>query len=135
MFDKVLNIGSWPVTAIRGRGDSQWLSYLWTPPVPDYPSTHTVLGAATVTVMARLFGTDLVSFSRTSGAPYPGITHRFWSFSEAARENGAPRILAGIHFRTAVDEGYVQGARIGEWILEHTAGLWPIRQRLQLLLW
>jgi hypothetical protein len=29
----------------------------------------------------------------------------------------------------------VQGARIGEWILEHTAGLWPIRQRLQLLLW
>jgi len=106
--------------------------------LPRYRITPRLIlcsGAATVTVMARLFGTDLVSFSRTSGAPYPGITHRFWSFSEAARENGAPRILAGIHFRTAVNEGYVQGARIGEWILEHTAGLWPIRQRLQLLLW
>ena len=108
-----------PVTAIRERGDSEWLSYLWTPPVPDYPSTHTVLGAAAATAMARFFGTDLVSFSMTSGAPYPGITRKFWSFSEAARENGASRILAGIHFRTAVNEGYMQGARIGEWVFEH----------------
>ena len=69
--------------------------------------------------MARFFGTDLVSFSMTSGAPYPGITRKFWSFSEAARENGASRILAGIHFRTAVNEGYMQGARIGEWVFEH----------------
>ena len=105
-----------PVTAIRERGDSEWLSYLWTPPVPDYPSTHTVLGAAAATVMARFFNTDLVSFSMTSGAPYPNITRKFWSFSEAARENGASRILAGIHFRTAVNEGYIQGARIGEWV-------------------
>ena len=105
-----------PVTAIRERGDSEWLSYLWTPPVPDYPSTHTVVGAAAATVMARFFNTDLVSFSMTSGAPYPNITRKFWSFSEAARENGASRILAGIHFRTAVNEGYIQGARIGEWV-------------------
>jgi membrane-associated phospholipid phosphatase len=108
-----------PVTAIRERGDSEWLSYLWTPPVPDYPSTHTVLGAAAATVMARFFNTDLVSFSMTSGAPYPGITRKFWSFSEAARENGASRILAGIHFRTAVNEGYMQGERIGTWAFEH----------------
>jgi YHS domain-containing protein/membrane-associated phospholipid phosphatase len=105
-----------PVTAIRERGDSEWLSYLWTPPVPDYPSTHTVLGAAAATVMARFFNTDLVSFSMTSGAPYPNITRKFWSFSEAARENGASRILCGIHFRTAVNAGYIQGERIGEWV-------------------
>jgi YHS domain-containing protein/membrane-associated phospholipid phosphatase len=108
-----------PVTAIRERGDSEWLSYLWTPPVPDYPSTHTVLGAAAATVMARFFNTDLISFSMTSGAPYPGITRKFWSFSEAARENGASRILCGIHFRTAVNEGYIQGTRIGEWVFQH----------------
>ena len=87
-----------PVTAIRERGDSEWLSYLWTPPVPDYPSTHTVTGAAAATVMARFFNTDLISFSMTSGAPYPGITRKFWSFSEAARENGASRVLAGFTF-------------------------------------
>ena len=67
----------------------------WTPPVPDYPSTHTVLGAAAAAVMARFFNKDLISFSMTSGALYAGITRKFWSFSEASRENGASRVLAG----------------------------------------
>jgi YHS domain-containing protein len=108
-----------PVTAIRESGDSEWLSYLPTPPVPDYPSTHTVEGAGVATVMARFFNTDFISFSMTSGAPYPGITRKFWSFSEAARENGASRVLCGIHFSTAVNAGYIQGERIGEWVFEH----------------
>ena len=86
--------------------------------MPDYPSTHTVLGAAAAAVLAGFFGTDHVSFSMTSGAPYDGITRRFWSFSEAARENGASRILAGIHFATAVRAGYTQGERIGAWTYE-----------------
>jgi membrane-associated phospholipid phosphatase len=108
-----------PVTAIREGGDSEWLSCLPTPPVPDYPSNHTVEGAAAATVLARFFNTDFVSFSMTSGAPYPGITRKFWSFSEAARENGASRILCGIHFSTAVNAGYIQGERIGEWAYEN----------------
>ena len=108
-----------PVTAIRKGGDREWLSYLPTPPVPDYPSTHTVLGAAAATVMARYFATDFISFSMTSGAPYPNITRKFWSFSEAARENGASRILCGIHFPSAVNAGYVRGERIGVWVFEH----------------
>jgi hypothetical protein len=107
-----------PVTAIREAGDADWLSHLMTPPVPDYPSTHTVLGAAAAAVMARYFGTDFVCFSMTSGAPYSGITRRYWSFSQAARENGASRVLAGIHFTTAVDAGYRQGAEIGGWVFE-----------------
>jgi membrane-associated phospholipid phosphatase len=107
-----------PVTAIRELGDSEWLSCLPTPPVPDYPSTHTVEGAAAARVMARFFNTDFISFSMTSGAPYPGITRKFWSLSEAARENGASRILCGIHFSTAVNAGYIQGEQIGESVFE-----------------
>jgi YHS domain-containing protein/membrane-associated phospholipid phosphatase len=119
-FETKYHYNYWrPVTAIRERGDSEWLSYLWTPPVPDYPSNHTVEGAAAATVMARFFNTDFISFSMTSGAPYPGITRKFWSFSEAARENGASRVLCGIHFSTAVNAGYIQGERIGEWVFEH----------------
>jgi hypothetical protein len=109
-----------PASAIRDNGgqDAEWLPDLWTPPVPDYPSTHTVLGAAAAAVLARYFGTDFVPFSMTSGAPYAGITRKFWSFSEAARENGASRILAGIHFATAVQAGYEQGERIGVFTYE-----------------
>ena len=119
-FDTKYHCNYWrPATAIRAGGDSEWLSYLPTPPVPDYPSNHTVEGAAAAAVMARFFNTDFISFSMTSGAPYPGITRKFWSFSEAARENGASRILCGIHFSTAVNAGYVQGERIGEWAFEN----------------
>ena len=119
-FEAKYHYAYWrPATAIRETGDASWLSYLDTPPLPDYPSNHTVEGAAVATVLARFFGTDLVPFSMTSGAPYPGITRRFWSFSEAARENGASRILAGIHFATAVEAGYAQGEQIGAWTYEH----------------
>jgi membrane-associated phospholipid phosphatase len=108
-----------PVTAIRHMGDREWLSYLPTPPVPDYPSTHTVLGAAAATAMARFFGTDFISFSTTSGEPHPDITRKFWSFSEAARENGASRILCGIHFSSAVRAGYIQGEQVADWVFEN----------------
>ena len=115
-FEAKYHYNYWrPATAIREAGDSAWLSYLGTPPVPDYPSTHTVLGAAAATVLARFFGSDFVPFSMTSD----GITRRFWSFSEAARENGASRVFAGVHFTSAVTAGYEQGERIGAWTYEH----------------
>jgi hypothetical protein len=119
-FEAKYHYDHWrPASAIRDAGAAQWLSYLWTPPVPDYPSTHTVLGAAAAAVLERYFETDLVPFEMTSGAPYAGITRRFWSFSEAARENGASRIFAGLHFRSAIRAGYEQGDRIGAWVFHH----------------
>jgi hypothetical protein len=114
-----------PATDIRENADASWLPYLWTPPVPDYPSTHTVLGAAAAAVLERFFASDHVSFSMTSGAPYEGITRKFWSFSEAARENGGSRILAGIHYANAVRAGYTQGEQIGAWTYERA--LRPVR--------
>ena len=119
-FDAKYHYAYWrPVTAIRAAGAKEWLSHLGTPPVPDYPSTHTVLGAAAASVLARFFGNDFVAFESESGAPYPGIKRSFWSFSEAARENGASRVLAGIHFPTAVRAGYQLGEDVGTWAYEH----------------
>ena len=120
-FEDKYHCNYWrPITAIRHLGDREWLRYLTTPPVPDYPSTHTVLGAAAATAMARFFGTDFISFSMTSGEPYPGIIRKFWSLSEAARENGASRILCGIHFSSAVRvAGYIQGEQVANWVFEN----------------
>ena len=119
-FEAKYHYAFWrPATAIREAGAREWLSYLQTPPVPDHPSTHTVLGAAAATVLARFFENDFVAFETTSGNPYPGITRSYWSFSEAARENGASRVLAGIHFPTAVRAGYQLGEDVGNWAFEH----------------
>jgi hypothetical protein len=109
-----------PVTAIRAAAsdgnrftspDEDWSSYLITPPVPDYPSTHTVLGAAAAHVLIHFFG-DRIEYSTTS-VTEPGVTRHFRGFSEAALENGASRVYAGIHFVHAVADGYKQGAGIG----------------------
>jgi membrane-associated phospholipid phosphatase len=119
-FDTKYHCNYWrPATAIRAGGDSEWLSYLPTPPVPDYPSTHTVEGAAAATVMARFFNTDFISFSMTSGPPLSGHHPQILELLGSSARKGASRILCGIHFSTAVNAGYVQGERIGEWAFEN----------------
>jgi PAP2 superfamily len=134
-FETKYHYNFWrPVTAIRlgdtdGNddtiGDAAWSTYLNTPTVPDYTSTHSVLGGAAAEVLRRFFGRDDVPFTYTSGVPFAGITRSFTSFSQAAAENGESRIYAGIHFRSAVEDGIDQGKRIGHYVFTH--GLQPLK--------
>jgi hypothetical protein len=110
------------VTAIRNGdtdgndatvGDPTWESFLNTPPLPDYPSTHSVAGGAAAAVLARFFGSDKVSFIMTNGAPFAAIARSFSSFSQAAQENADSRVYAGIHFRSACRDGIKLGEQIG----------------------
>ena len=125
-FDAKYHFRFWrPYTAIRRadtdgnpltRGDESWQPLLgappfFIPPVPDYPSTHTVLGAAAAEVLIHIFGDD-VPFSATS-TTLPGVTRQYASFTEAAMENGMSRVFGGIHFLHAVKDGYRQGKGIG----------------------
>jgi hypothetical protein len=122
-FDAKYGYNFWrPVTAIRAGDidgnegttvDPNWQSFLNTPPVPDYPSTHSVLGAAAAEVLARFFGNDGIAFTVTSGPPFAGLTRSYTSFSQAARENADSRVYAGIHFRAACREGLTLGTHIG----------------------
>jgi membrane-associated phospholipid phosphatase len=111
-----------PVTAIRladtdgndaTTPDPKWESLLNTPALPDYPSTHSVCGAAAATVLARFFGSDDVNFTLPSGPPFAGQTRTYTSFSAACREIGESRIYAGVHFRSACTDGIKLGKQIG----------------------
>jgi hypothetical protein len=117
-----------PVTAIRAGymdanpatvWDETWSSFLNTPAIPDYPSTHSVLGGAASRVLRRFFEDDSVPFTTTSGAPFAGITRSFESFSQAATENGESRIYAGVHFRSAVQDGLALGKQIGAFVFHN----------------
>lgn len=114
-----------PETAIRAaasdgnpqtEADATWKPLLVTPPVPDYPSTHTVLGWAAAEVLIDLFG-DRERYELTS-LTLPGVTRAYRGFSQAAEENGLSRIFAGIHFRYAVQEGRRQGRSVGRAVAE-----------------
>ena len=113
-----------PYTAIRKadsdgndqtRADPSWMPLsapaFFTPPVPDYPSTHTVLGAAAGEVLIQHFGDD-VSFDVIS-TTLPGVTRQFDSITAAAWENGMSRVYGGIHFGHAVRDGFRLGKGIG----------------------
>ena len=111
-----------PVTAIRAGdtdgndatvADVAWESYLNTPALPEYPSTHSVAGGAAAAILARFFGTDEFAFTMTSGPPFAGITRSFTSFSQAAQENADSRVYAGVQFRSACQDGIMLGTQIG----------------------
>ena len=118
-----------PYTAIRAGDtdgnhstgkDATWLSYLETPPVQDYPSTHSALGAGAAEVLKRAFGTDQVPFSMDSLSALPANPVRsFTTFTQAADENADSRVTAGIHFRFATEQGKALGRKVGSYIVEH----------------
>ena len=125
-----------PVTAIREGGadgnddtvgDPNWTPLLLTPPIPDYDSGHGVEGGVAATVLQRFFQTDSMDFAICSTTLPAGQTcdsatprtRSFSKFSDAADENGLSRILVGIHFRHAVDEGILHGQKIGNWVFTH----------------
>src|SRR2546422_11428844 len=124
-----------PVTAIREGdndgndatvGDPTWDSHQNTPNVSDYPSTQSTFSGAAAVALASVLGGDQANFTITSGKPFEGITRSFTSFSQAARESADSRVYAGIHFRSACEDGLVLGRKIGQ--RAATLYLQPIRK-------
>jgi hypothetical protein len=117
-----------PFTAIRAaatdgndqtEADASWEPLMPTPPVQDYPSTHSALGNAAATVLANVLG-DKTRFTMTSTTAEPaGYTRSFQSFSQAALENADSRVMAGIHFRFACNAGLEMGRKVGRWATDN----------------
>jgi hypothetical protein len=138
-WDSKFHYDRWrPVTAIHQAesdgnpetaADPSFASFLPTPPVQDYPSTHSALGAAAAEVLTRFFGKrgHIIDFSMTSStASQPNVEVRsFTSFYQAAQENADSRVMAGIHFRFACEAGLTLGKRIGKYTFENY--LEPVR--------
>lgn len=117
-----------PYTAIRAAAtdgnantqpDPNWESAEPTPPVQDYPSTHSTGANAAATVLAHFFGNH-TGFAMTSTTGVPANSIRsFSSFKKAANENADSRVMAGIHFRFACVAGQKMGDQIGNWTLKN----------------
>jgi hypothetical protein len=115
-----------PITAIQLAGtdgnsdtspDASWTPLLPTPPFPDYTSAHSCVSAAATTVLANYFGED-TQFSVASDG-MAGVVRYFSSFSAALEEIKNARVFAGIHFRTATDDGTALGKAVADYILSH----------------
>jgi hypothetical protein len=99
--------------AIAGAGPA-----LNTPPYPDHPSGHLCYTTSSLDALKAFFGTGEITFYVTSSR-FPGEQRYFHSFSEVIRELIEARIWAGIHFRTADEQGMLLGRRVARWTRLH----------------
>ena len=104
-----------PVTVINDKIDHTWLPLLQTPPFPEYPSGHSDISGASAVILTHLFG-DNFEYDDISDLRYIGMQRHFKSFLTAADETSISRFYGGIHYKFSVDQGAIQGRKIGEYI-------------------
>lgn len=105
-----------PITAIQLE-DASWIPLFATPPHPEYPSGHSSLSGAAAIVLIEYFGDDTPFVLESQGDPdwlrfYPGFTSALDELADA-------RVFAGIHFRTACDDGVILGRDVADQILNN----------------
>jgi len=120
-----------PVTAIRladtdGNPDTiqdeEWTPLIATPAFPEYTSGHSSASSAAATVLAAYFGEETPFILQSPGAP--GWIRYYPSFSAALDEVADARVFAGIHFRTACEDGRSVGSEVASYVLENL--MWRI---------
>jgi hypothetical protein len=121
-----------PITAIRladtdGNGatqaDATWEPVIVTPPFPCYISGHAVTAGAAQRTLTLALGEDRIDLEIAN--PDLGLSRRYESFSQLAREALEVRIWSGVHFRASQEEGLRAGHRVGE--ASATTRLQPVR--------
>ena len=92
--------------------------FITTPCFPSYPSAHASASYAAEEIARRIFGAGGHAIVLTS-PPTVGVTLRYSTFKEIAREIDDARVFGGIHFRFDQEAGAVQGREIGAYIYKN----------------
>ncbi len=114
-----------PGTYIKEIIDPNWEAAVFTPPSPDYTSASASIGGAAPTVLVSVLGdqpfidrTQLGSPLYTPGdGPFILPERTFASLTKAGEEQALSRIIGGLNFRRACDEGLKSGRCVGNTVL------------------
>jgi membrane-associated phospholipid phosphatase len=93
--------------------DPNWLSYLESPPHPEYPSGHSSFSGAAARFLQLYFGVDEVDFKVTSDS-VPDHVRTYSSLWDCAEEVSWSRIYGGIHYLFSGDDGLASGKIVAE---------------------
>jgi len=105
-----------PIHAIRNADissnpaiapDPYWEPLIVTSPFPEYVSGHAAWAGASERVLQAFFGADRMSLTVVN--PAVGITRRYESFSQMAREVNDARVWGGVHYRISDEHGFELG--------------------------
>lgn len=105
-----------PQTAIQRLIEPTWVSFIQSPPFPEYTSGHSTVSSTAAEVLTSIFGDDF-AFTDSSELEYNLPIRSFKSFREAALEASISRVYGGIHYRSGCDNGNKQGKDLAKIIL------------------
>ena len=110
-----------PITYIRRAIDPDWnlprlTDPLLTPPFPEYTSGHSVVSGAAAGVLTALFGDD-VAFVDDFHVGRGFDPRGYDSFWQAADEAAFSRLVGGIHFRSGIEYGVLEGRCVAERVM------------------
>jgi len=105
-----------PQTAIQRLIDEQWISYIQTPPFPEYTSGHSTTSSSAAEMLTHVFG-DNIAFTDSSELEYNLPVRSFKSFRHAAEEASISRVYGSIHYRSGCESGNKQGKKVAAAIL------------------
>lgn len=114
-----------PETMINAHMDDSWEPLLQTPPFPEYTSGHSGISTAAAVVLTDQFGENF-AFTDSTEMSYGLPVRSFTSFNQAAAEAAISRLYGGIHYRMAIEEGIVQGRRVGQLVVQRLKTRAPV---------
>ena len=125
-YDSKYTYNFWrPISAIRSADgfritpDPNWLSFLATPPFPEYPSAHNEISGAMAQILISLFG-DKPGVTMVAHSPaHPAFDHLWFRFTEGIDEVINARVWEGIHFRNSDEQGMHAGRCVGQFVVRH----------------
>ncbi|MBX2848267.1 MAG: vanadium-dependent haloperoxidase [Acidiferrobacterales bacterium] len=115
------------LSALSSYQDSNWQSYIPSPPFPAYISGHSIFGAASCEILALIIGTDQISLSSTSPdqvnwRQLEGVTRSWRSLRAIAEENGVSREYGGVHWEIDNTEGLRLGYQLAKNVYQSNFG-------------
>ena len=115
-----------PITAIHEGdndnnddtvGDPAWEPMLPTPPYPDSASGYNCVTGSMMNAADAFFEGEPVAFSLVRIVPdAPEVTRDYERFTDVIADTIEARVLQGIHFRTADEQGAEIGTDVAEWV-------------------
>ncbi|MEO7800408.1 MAG: vanadium-dependent haloperoxidase [Ginsengibacter sp.] len=101
-----------PVSYIQKLIDPLWLSFIPTPPHPEYPAAHAFITGSVMQAATRVLG-DHIKVTDHS-YDFRGVSPRTYSSIFAAGEEaGISRLYGGIHYHPSINVGLTEGKALG----------------------
>jgi hypothetical protein len=99
--------------------DLSFTTLLITPNHPEYPSGHSCVSGSAAEILARTFGQHKKLTVSSDAPEMAGVVRSYDGFPEILQEIKDARVFAGIHFRSACDDGGNLGAQVGDYVKDN----------------